>query len=43
MKKVIFLKSLTASLITAGLVFDYCTGYPLNKIYVFALIAVLFT
>jgi hypothetical protein len=43
MKKMRFFKVITAILITAGLVFDFCTGWPLNKIYVFALIAVLFT
>lgn len=37
------LKIITACILTFGLTLDFITGYPLNMIYVFALIAVLFT
>jgi len=36
-------KVITACLLTLGLTIDFITGYPFNMIYVFALIAVLFT
>ena len=37
------LKIITASLLTLGLTLDYVSGYPLNVIYLFALIAVIFS
>lgn len=36
-------KVMTAAFLTLGLTIDIITGYPLNMIYVLALIAVLFT
>jgi|GEM_PF-1667463 len=37
------LKIITACILTFGLTLDFLTGHPLNMIYLFALVAVLFT
>jgi len=43
MKKMRFFKALTILLLTAGIAVDYFSGYYLNYIYFYALIAVLFS